>query len=435
MFFRVLFAVACVCQSTALTTLPNLWETRIIPIRNSDILTVSTKYDLDVEAQILDSKFHALESETVFDDGVRASYSLFPDAARLDSGHFIVVWNSVPDPVSGKEVTLGQLLSNNLQKTKGLFKVGEQEDYRLRPRVAALTDGFVVVWGFKNEHTAGIAFQMFNSEAQAIGKDEVVVEISRAKLSASLSATTAGIVPSVTVNSDKSEFVVVWQVDKSIQGRTYSCSGVAATDVFDVIKNAESARTLSVCAMPGEYLVSWSSNGTALVQGFDSKGTLMGGETTVSKKQSDANTAVVCMPGVGFAVSFLASFEAEKGIYIRFFDTQHMQKSSDLFVGKTDSFGDHSSVLNSEGEIVTVWASHVLEPIHPSSHLAKAVIPVISGVDHSDKLKTEHEVSVNFSNWFYVCLTFCMVLGGWKLGILDSPLFICNVKIQCSHAA
>ena len=404
MILRVLFAVACVCQSTALTTLPDIWETRIIPIRNSEILTVSTRNSLEIITQILDPVLNLMESESVFNDSDVAGVSLYPDAAKLDSGGYIVVWGAVLIP----QLTFGQLMTNNLNNREAVFKIGEQGRSQLRPRVVTLPDGFVVVWGFRDDLGTGVAFQIYNDDALQIGEEKVITVISRSMLSAASFAYTTGIVPSIAVSLDRSEFVVIWQIEKFIQGRTYTNTGAEVTKVFDVVKDAESSRTLSVCAMPDEYVLSWTSNGEALVQGFDSKGTLMGGVSTVSKKQSDANTAVVCMPGVGFAVSFLASVEEERGIYIRFFDTQHRRKSRDLFVGKTDSFSDHSSVLNSAGEIVTVWDSHVTEPTHPSSHIVSFAAPA----ERPKKVSNFSYYKLNESSlkWAYGCLFICIIV-------------------------
>ena len=403
-----------------MTTLPDLWETKIVPIQNREILTVSTRNSLEVLTQILDPTFKSIESETVFNDSDLAGVSLYPDAAKLDSGGYIVVWGAVLIP----QLTFGQLMTNDLNNVDNVFKIGEQSHSQLRPRVVATPGGFVVVWGYRDDIGTGVAFQMFNEEAQPVGEEKVVVEISRAKLSAASFTYTTGIVPSIAVSLDRNEFVVVWQIEKFIQGRTYTKTGEVETDVFEITGKAESARTLSVCAMPGEYLVSWSSNGAALVQGFDSRGTLTSGETTVSQKQSDANTAVVCIPEVGFAVSFLSSAglkEADKGIYIRFFDEHYRRKTVDLLIGNTYSFGDHSSSLNSEGEVVTVWDSHVSEPTHPFSRIVNLTVPIERPRRANRNVALDANAVV--PNWIYGFLVFCILF------IASAKNFCCSSKV------
>ena len=414
----IVFALICVGQISSMGTLEGIHETEVIPLQGGEIFTVSIKHGM-VVAQIINQEYRAVgEESSVFEDRDATSVALYPSATRLITDDYIVVWSAVVAPAMEKEKIFGQLLSSNLQRSGKYFQMGQPKNnhYQLRPRVIAVMDGFIISWGFRNETTTGVSFQKFDNNAKPVGNEVLVHSVLRKELEESFTSET-GILPSLTGSFDHSEFVITWQIERTISGRVYSANGAAVTETFIITDDSQLSRSVSVCAMRNEYILSWS-NGNPLIQGFNSRGGLTGKVVKISSRNSTANGMVTCIPDVGFAPSFVSDLglnDIDNGIYIRYFDEHHKPQTSDFLVANTHSHSDHSSILNSKGEVVIVWSASIREASFPAAHFT-----AVTATSSNPIVKLEYVMNFFIPNWtfaFIACIALMMTVK--KAGFLN----------------
>jgi hypothetical protein len=287
-----------------------------------------------------------------------ATHQYFIDAAKDQSGRFIVTWNEgVTDIRARRFAADGTPAGASFQVSTGTLPVYD-------PRVASDSSGnFVVVWTREGAVDTDVVARIFDSSGAPL-VDEFVVN----------AYTTEGqIARGVAMSA--SGFVVAWADistgDISILARRFDATGVPLTGDLDVNQSPLSFSTEADIAMSGSgsFVVAWDGFAPPAGLGifarrYDTAGAPLGGEFAVNTTYTSgfqASARVASDQAGNFIVSWTGNplDQDDSGVAARRFDRFGTPVSGDFIVNSTTTGYQYGSqvALDSAGTFVVAWQS------------------------------------------------------------------------------
>ncbi|MCD4675651.1 MAG: DUF4347 domain-containing protein, partial [Desulfobacula sp.] len=225
---------------------------------------------------------------------ITANNQFYPDVARLTSGNFVVVWESVNQDGDAYGVFGRQFNASGTPLT-GEFQINTTfTSWQDSAAITPLSDGgFIVTWESFNQDgdQEGIIGQRWDSAATPVGSEFII----------NTTSADNQIEPSIASLADGG-FVVVWasnNQDGSTYGsfgQKYDSSGVKVGGEFQVntyTTNDQDATNVTGLH-DGGFVVTWSSMGQdgsdwgIYGQRFDSSGNALGSEFLINTTTADA---------------------------------------------------------------------------------------------------------------------------------------------------
>ncbi len=358
-------------------------QTAVTALDDGGYVVVWTTNSGEIFAQRFDADGTTVGDQITVD--TTTSNPIYPSVTALQSGDFVVSWQSV-DGTSGETDVFARRFEADGNAAGDTIALSfEPAEYQYDPELAGLVTaldngGFVVTWVSDHESPGTFSLYSVRFDQQGTRLDGTEAQVS----------TGAASDPYITALDDGG-YVICWEgANGSIFSRSYDSSGQPRSTAIE--HAADSALEPSVTALSGgSYIVAWSTYANAKAQIVGSDGATTGDVLTLISRATDSRFAhsgevtLVSLSDGGFAAVMRAG---ENGFLTRYFDADGTPRGPAFAVGEAINSEDNPAVtLLADGSVLISERGEGtidLIKVGVPENVAGAVIGFLTAIDATD---------------------------------------------------